>query len=254
MKKVTKNYKNFIIHEFDELSSTNSHAFDLAKNKQIFDREVITANTQSAGKGRKGRKWLSEAGNLYFSIVLMPKNTDISQENAPKLSFLAILALKNAILSLKSEKNNKIQLKWPNDLLINKKKSAGILLESAFIGGKCQFLVIGIGLNIKNHPKDVLFESTSLENEGIIAKKDQVLEKFLDEFENLYKSVENLGINKSFQNLRKLWLKEAYKINEELEIKLDNQKIKGIFETIDQDGNLMLRNNKAVKISVGDVL
>lgn len=242
------NYKNFIIHKFDELNSTNSYAFNLAKNNQAFDREIFVADKQTSGRGRLDRKWQSELGNLFCSILLRPKDLKIPVTDSHKLSFLTILALRNSL------NNDKAQIKWPNDLLINGKKVAGILLESDFIDNYLNFAVIGVGVNITSHPDNVLFEATSFANEGIAINKDEFLRRFLDEFEKLYKFVENFGIAEAFKNIRKSCVKDAYKLGEKVEINLGDKKVSGIFEDIDENGGLVLRDDdKKFSISFGDV-
>ena len=249
-----KNYKNFTIHQFEEIDSTNSHAFNLTRENKLFDREVVVANKQISGRGRLDRKWESQAGNLFCSIILRPKTLKIPSHSAHKLSFLTILALKNAILAIDKKSENKIQLKWPNDLLINGAKASGILLENSFSGDFVDFAIIGVGVNIKNYPQNTLFKATSFENEKIEISKDSFLEIFLDEFEILYNFIEKFGIDEAFVNIRKLWLKNAYKLNETVEVNLGSKKYSGVFEDIDKNGSMVLRkDNKKLEISFGDV-
>lgn len=242
------NYKNFLIHKFEELESTNSYAFFLAENKQIFHNEVIVANKQSNGKGRKNRNWVSVDGNLYFSLALQPK---ISPHISSEVSFLSAIALRNAVSFFDKNQENKIELKWPNDLLINQKKVAGILLESKFIGQECQFLIVGIGVNIKDFPANSIFQASSLFHENLKTDKESFLKIFLDEFSKIYEIWQNFG----FTKIINLWLKNAYKLGEEIEVKLDEEKIRGIFVNLDKNANLILKTlDKEIKINVGDVL
>lgn len=241
-----KNYKNFIIHEFDQLESSNKTAFEMAENGKIFENEIILAKTQTAGKGRKDRNWVSPQGNLYFSLVLKPK---IAIEKIHQISFLAICALQIVVEKL-VEKNVEVKNKWPNDLLINNKKCAGILLQSKLNEKNCEFVILGIGLNLVSSPDNVIFEAGNLKEFNVETSPNQMLEKFLDEFEKIYQNY----LDFSFKNIRNLWLKNAYKLGEEILIKLDEKEIKGIFEDLDEDGNLILENkNFLEKISFGDV-
>ena len=220
----------------------------MAENKQIFHNEVIIANQQNKGKGRKNRNWVSVNGNLYFSLVLQPK---ILPNIASEISFLSAVSLKNAVSFFDKNQANKIELKWPNDLLINQKKVAGILLESKFIGQECQFLIVGIGVNIKDFPENVMFPATSLFHENLNIDKAKFLEIFLDEFSKIYEIWQNFG----FAKIRNLWLKNAYKLTEEIEVNLGEEKVRGIFVKIDENANLILKTpNEEIKINVGDVL
>jgi len=249
-----RHYKKFTIHQFDEIDSTNSHAFNLTKNRTYFDREVVTSDQQISGRGRLDRKWESGLGNLFCSIILKPQTLKIPFQSAHKLSFLTIIALKNAILSIDRKMSKKVQLKWPNDLLVNGKKISGILLESSNKDGFVDFAIIGIGVNITNYPQNVLFDATSLKNEGIEIDKNDFLEILLDEFETLYKLIERFGINETFLNIRKLWLKDAYKLNAEVEVNLGDKKVVGIFDDIDEEGSLvLLSKNEKIKINFGDI-
>ena len=249
-----KSYKNFTIHQFEEIDSTNSHAFNLVKSNKAFDREVVVADEQSSGRGRMDRKWKSTPGNLFCSIIVKPQILKIPSHSAHKLSFLAILALSEAVSAINKNEANKIQLKWPNDLLINGKKVSGILLESHFLGDFVDFAIIGVGVNIVDHPQNTLFEATSLFGEGIETNRDGFLEIFLDEFDKLYEFTEKFGFDEAFKNIRKSWLKNAYKLNEKVEVNLGKERISGILEDIDKDGSMVLRqNSEKIIISFGDV-
>jgi BirA family biotin operon repressor/biotin-[acetyl-CoA-carboxylase] ligase len=249
-------HKNFVIHEFESLKSTNSHAFELANLKKITDGEIILAKSQTGGRGRQNRSWSSPAGNLYFSLFLQPK---ISAQKIPQISFVAIVALKLAIEKLAPLDEplrqaqgllGDLKLKWPNDLLIDRKKVAGILLESKISGKNSEFVILGIGVNIDSNPDNVIFPATNLKNFGIKISPQELLKNFIDEFEKIYKSWLDFG----FENIRKLWLKNAYHFQKEITITLDNKQIKGIFENFDEEGNLILKTaEKTLKISAADM-
>ncbi len=232
-------HQDFVIHEFLELESTNKTALELAQLGKISDREIILAKQQSAGRGRQNRSWISPAGNLYFSLLLLPK---ISVEKIPHLSFVGITALRLAVKNSVS--------KWPNDLLIEEKKVAGILLESKISGGNCDFVALGIGVNLISNPSETIFPASNLKNFGIEISPQEMLKNFLNEFEKLYQNWLNFG----FAGIRQLWLQNAYRLNEEIKIKLDGEEIAGVFSGMDEEGNLILnREGKILKISVGDV-
>ena len=244
-----KTYKNFTIHQFEELESTNKTAFELANLRKIFDSEIILAKKQKAGKGRKDRIWSSPSGNLYFSLILQPK---ITIEKISLISFVAAAALKIAIEEIFNDKKTsaKISLKWPNDLLIDEKKCAGILLESKLNQKTCEFVILGIGVNIDSNPDNVMFPATNLRKFNIEITPENLLEKFLDQFEKIYKNFLDFG----FAGVRQLWLNNAYKLKEKISLKIDDKEISGIFEDLDELGSLVLKDsNGLVKISVADV-
>jgi BirA family biotin operon repressor/biotin-[acetyl-CoA-carboxylase] ligase len=238
-------HRNFTIHQFEELKSTNSHAFELARLGQIFDREIIVAASQKSGRGRKDRKWESPIGNLYFSLVLQPKT---ALEKIPQISFLAIVALRLAIEKIAPQ--NSVKNKWPNDLLIDEKKIAGILLESEMQNNEARFVILGIGVNLISNPENTIFPAGNLKNFGIKISPENLLKNFLDEFEKIYQNWLDYG----FAGVRKLWLKEAFRLQEKISVKLDEKAIEGIFEDLDLEGNLLLKSGgKTIKITTADI-
>lgn len=245
----TWTHGNFIIHEFAELESTNKTAFELANLHKISDREIILTNSQTNGRGRENRVWSSPMGNLYFSLLLKPK---ISLEKIPLISFVAITALRIAVEKIFAEFGivASLENKWPNDLLINKKKCAGLLLESKNNNQNCEFIIIGIGLNIDSNPNQTIFPATNLKNFNIQISSQIALKKFLDEFENLYENFLTYG----FKGTRQIWLESAYNLKKEITVRLDGKEISGIFSDLDEKGNLILEKDKeTIKINVGDI-
>ncbi|MBM5782373.1 MAG: biotin--[acetyl-CoA-carboxylase] ligase [Pelagibacterales bacterium] len=242
----TSNYKQFTIHHFEELRSTNDTAFLMAQNQEIFDFEIILANSQSSGKGRNERNWNSPNGNLYFSLVLKP-NLEIAK--IPQISFVAIAALRIAIEKINIQ-NLEIKNKWPNDLLINQKKVAGLLLESKFSQNSCNFVIVGIGLNLISNPDNTIFPSSNLKDCGIAITKEKILELFLDQFTEIYNNYLSYG----FKGIRNLWLKEAYLLDKEIKAKNGSEEITGIFKDLDEEGNLLIEVSGVVrKILAADI-
>jgi BirA family biotin operon repressor/biotin-[acetyl-CoA-carboxylase] ligase len=246
-------FKNFIIEEYDTLESTNKLAFELALNNKINERHVITAKVQSKGRGRYDRIWESKAGNLYFSLLLRPK---ISIEKIPHFSLLAINALHLAVKKMIADYGINLpqitlQNKWPNDLLLNGKKIAGMLLESSVNQQRVEFIIIGIGLNLNCHPAIARFAADNLKNFNVNINRKEALEIFLEQFDELYASYLTYG----FAALRNLWLKSAYKLKEEISVGRDEKsKIKGIFDDLNKDGNLILQiDGKKIMINAGEI-
>jgi BirA family biotin operon repressor/biotin-[acetyl-CoA-carboxylase] ligase len=245
-------YKNYIIDHYQELDSTNKLAFEMAQNGQINDRHIIVADRQTNGRGRYKRIWQSETGNLYFSLLLRPK---ILAAKISELSFVAIAALRLAIESLLiSQKhhslNLKIENKWPNDLLINHKKVAGLLLESSISQDNVNFVIIGIGLNLTTNPDNAIFPASNLKDFNLILDQQRGLEIFIDQFEILYQNYLDFG----FKNIRNLWLKAAYRLGEEIIVNNQDSQITGIFKDLDNNGNLILQcQQKIITINAADI-
>ena len=182
------------LKKFKIVKSTNDIAIKLIK-KNISGPILITTQRQTGGRGRIGKKWVSKKGNLYLTIYF-----EIDQK---KINFKHYAVLNAYLLKYIIRKNysNQVQIKWPNDLLIQKKKICGILQEVLKIGKK-NFLIIGIGINTNLNPKTKQFNSISLKD---ITKKKinnkKLLENIKKEYENLLRRLKTY----SFQELKKMY-------------------------------------------------
>ncbi len=235
-------YKNFTIKHFEQVESTNSLALSLARTYQIDHNHIILTDSQTGGKGRMGRSWASPVGNLYFSLALKPQKSIATNS---QLSFVAAVAMGLAIAEF-SKDAKEINYKWPNDILLEGRKVAGILLES-----DADFVILGIGINIKSHPEQTSYPACNLDGQGFeITDKINLLEKFLDNFSNLYQKWLDFG----FTPIRNLWLERAFNLNQEIAVNLPNQSLRGIFRNLDEQGNLLLEiNNQIQLIASGEV-
>lgn len=168
---------------YRETDSTNVRIHQLAK-EGLPEGTVVWADYQSSGKGRRGRSWESPAGtNLYFSILLRPQ---ISPEKAPMLTLVMAYSTAKAIqIHLGMEP----QIKWPNDLILNKKKICGILTEMHLKGQEISDVVIGVGINVNvtDFPEELKDKATSLYLErGRKADREELLQQVLKEFGKQY--------------------------------------------------------------------
>ncbi|MDH3974248.1 MAG: biotin--[acetyl-CoA-carboxylase] ligase [Deltaproteobacteria bacterium] len=179
-----------VIHYYREISSTSVKAFDLA-HLGAAEGTVVVAESQSRGKGRRGRVWLSPGGkNIYTSIILRPP---LAPPDAPKLTLVAAVALAETISSfVKGTSIECARIKWPNDILLGKKKCAGILTEMKCNGNDVDFVVIGIGINVnmkEDHmPPDLLSPATSMSMEaGQLISRGALLRDLYRNIESWYK-------------------------------------------------------------------
>ncbi|OUS15021.1 biotin--[acetyl-CoA-carboxylase] ligase [Rhodospirillales bacterium 47_12_T64] len=239
---------SFNLHSRDEVGSTNDEVRLLAE-QGAQDGTIVWALRQSAGRGRQGRTWVSPEGNLYFSILLRPT---VSIAEAANISFVASLGLADAVRKFAPEFN--ITLKWPNDVLIDGKKVSGVLLESkANTLGKLEYLIMGIGINLKHYPEDARYPATSLleKNTGSTLKPGEMLEAFLNNFDPWYK----LWNKEGFGSVRVAWLDQAHGVGDKIYVRLPGETLSGRFVTIDQDGalDLDLDSGKQRLITAGDV-
>jgi len=214
------------IKQFNSLESTNTTARDYEPGT------VVMAEEQSAGRGRYGRVWQSPKGNLYASFVF-PKN----QANDKYLSFLTGLALAESLPEFS------VRLKWPNDVLLDRKKVAGILLESAE-----DKIIVGIGVNLVSNPvKNMLYPTTNL---GGRLSPIALVKRLIIQYTALQSVLEQKGFNK----IRKRWLDLADGVGEVVSVHLPDKELIGVFKDISEDGALILKTEKGkFSIMAGDV-
>jgi BirA family biotin operon repressor/biotin-[acetyl-CoA-carboxylase] ligase len=234
--------EGFRLHHYDTIGSTNDEAKALARAGAP-DGTLVWAREQTAGRGRRGRSWLSPPGNLYLSLVLRPEG---APARAAQLGFVAALGLGDALAPLVLGHTPtalggpalQVRYKWPNDLLANGKKLAGILLESENAAkGRVDFVVVGIGVNIVHAPRDVEFPATSLEAEGVVGTTPAVLlEGFLRDFSGWARRWRDEG----FAPIRAAWLGAASGLGERVRVRLDRDTLLGRFQGLDDDGALVL--------------
>lgn len=234
---------------FDQIDSTNLEAKRVAKTNRSRDF-VIWSKSQSSGRGRGSKKWESGNGNLLLSILLN-RNIDIKQQ--PQLSFVTAIAVYETIKQIahSSVVNLDIRLKWPNDVLVNGQKIAGILLESFNING-VNPLIIGIGININNLPNHIDQSATSLVDEGIdILDIRYVLDILITNFDKYF----DIWQEQTFTAIRTIWLSNAAKLNQEVIISDGRNPVIGIFRDMDDNGNIVIETSDGKKRTMltGDV-
>ena len=225
--------EGFRLHRYETLGSTNDEAKALARAGAP-EGTLVWAGEQTAGRGRRGRIWLSPPGNLYLSLVMRPAG---APSRAAQLGFVAALGLGDALAALAGPALH-LRYKWPNDLLANGRKFAGILLESeTSANDSVDFVVVGIGVNIVCAPGDVEFPATSLAAEGVAGVTPPVLlEGFARHFEGWARRWGEAG----FAPLRMAWLARASGLGERVRVRLERSTLFGRFLDLDDDGALVL--------------
>jgi BirA family biotin operon repressor/biotin-[acetyl-CoA-carboxylase] ligase len=232
---------------YERLASTNDEAKRLAR-EGAEEGTTVWAREQSAGRGRHGRQWIGIPGNLFVSFILRP---DCPPAAASQLGFVAALALGDAIGG-SAPPLAELRCKWPNDVLLNGRKLAGILLESeARMSEALDWLVLGVGVNIVAHPTGTDYPTTSLRDEGCLAlDAAELLQSFAGHFPGWYETWQDKG----FAPIRTAWLPRAVGIGEVISVRLDRQRIEGRFLGIEIDGALALETGAgARRIAAGDV-
>ncbi|KGP75563.1 biotin--acetyl-CoA-carboxylase ligase [Desulfosporosinus sp. Tol-M] len=239
MKALTTTSLGSKIYLEDELESTNGRAKELARQGG-FQGQVVLARCQSSGRGRLQRHWESPIGGLWMSVVLRP---NLSLADASKVTLAASVAIADAFEELFSLR---IGIKWPNDLIFNGLKIAGILGEVVGEWNTVQTLILGIGINV-NFPRERLSPLLNATTLFEILKYDVDLNKLAATILiNLDKQVIFLE-KKEFEELRVRWLKRAVSLGEEVRIMLGEQVIQGIFKGITIDGALLLETEDGEK-------
>jgi BirA family biotin operon repressor/biotin-[acetyl-CoA-carboxylase] ligase len=230
------------------LESTNETALARARGGERGPL-WITALRQTAGRGRHGRTWVSEPGNLYATLLL----TDPAQPpRAAELSFVAGLAVHDAILGLAPTLRSGVAIKWPNDILIDGKKCAGILIEGESMPGRPAAVAVGIGVNCAHHPEGLAFPATDLAAHGLSIAPQELFRALS---RTMSERLTEWARGDDFAAIRSDWLRRAAGIGGDLRVVVGDEAREGRFETLDGAGRLVLRQSDGTiaTISAGDV-
>jgi len=237
------------IYHYDNVSSTNDVAKEIAK-KDDKEKIVVLAETQTSGKGRLGRSWISPKGGLWFSIVMRPQ---ISPKEALKLTFTTSSAVAKTIQQMFGLKT---EVKWPNDVLVKGRKICGILTEASTRESMVEFVVIGVGINanmdLTSFPSNLRGSVTSLKHElRHEVRRKALTNNLLQNFEHRYKRLQQ----GRWSTLLQEWKGMATFLGEQVEVTSFDEVIVGEAWDVDDDGGLILRLENGVlkKVVAGDV-
>lgn len=204
----------------------------------------IMARHQTGGRGRRGRPWIMPAGNLAATLIYRPWATPAE---AAKRSFLAANALFQALAM--AAPGARLALKWPNDVLLNGGKVAGILLESAGTGRMVDWLSVGIGVNLADAPVR-LAEGGSADPVSLRGETGVEIapEAFLTLLADAYATQEAKLATFGFARIREDWLAHAARLGDVIVARTATAEHVGVFETVDPDGNLVLATGEGLQI------
>jgi BirA family biotin operon repressor/biotin-[acetyl-CoA-carboxylase] ligase len=235
------------MYVYDNISSTNRKAKEFAK-KGADEGTIVVAKHQTKGRGRFDRVWESPEGGVYLSIILRPSCTPDKTTLFPLLISLVVSETIN-MYSLQSN------IKWPNDVLVNGKKIAGILLESEVIKNEVKYVILGIGINLNNDinllSEDIRLKSTSVSKEiGVTIDYNLFIKHLLINFYRYYL----IFCNKDFDTIITKWKLLSDTIGKRVTIKTLHEQVTGKAIDVDQSGFLILNINhrKLKKITSGD--
>lgn len=215
---------NYKLVSFDKIPSTQTYALGLVSRGAAHDHTIIMANAQSAGRGRYRRTWISHHGNLYASFIFS------ADERDPRLSYVVAVAVADTLLSFGVH----AKIKWPNDILIDGKKVCGILIEYAG-----NFVIVGIGINIKTNPTIPEYPTTRLDN-YVHIDRNSLLNKLMRNLDR-WRCTE-------FASVRARWMDMAAGLNRMVKYRGDMVELIGINE----NGALVLRDKTRYILAYGD--
>ena len=238
---------NVPIVAFDEIDSTNAEARRRGDAGDLGPL-WITALRQSAGRGRRGRNWETGQGNLAATHFF---TTDLSPGDIAQHAFIAALAV--ADLAAHYAPASAVSVKWPNDVLITGRKTAGILIESSGRPGGGHWVAIGIGVNLSRPPADATFPATAF-SEHMTAPPPSPSEA-LETLSAVFERWRLLWRRAGFPPIVEAWTKRAHGLGEACTARLPNETVEGVAEGIDGDGALRLRvsTGQVRRITAGDV-
>ncbi len=232
-----------------ELGSTMDEAARLA-GEGADDGTVVIAERQSAGRGRQGRSWVSQPGNLLLSVLFRP-----SMAQLPYISIIGGLATARAV---RKQAGLDPRIKWPNDLMLNGRKAAGILAESAIVGQSVCYAVLGIGINVAPIPSDaqeIAAVACSVnEAAGREVAREFLLRQLLIELDDLYRRLPTGGQDTGANPLAE-WSQLLETIGRRVTATFRDESVTGEAVGVDDTGNLLLRTNDSeiMTLTAGDV-
>lgn len=235
---------------FDEVDSTNDIAMEMGA-KGAEDGLVVVAESQSHGKGRLGRTWISPKGvNLYVSILLRP---GFSPHQASALTMMASVATATAIIRTTGLD---VEIKWPNDILVGRKKVSGILTEMNAEEERIHYVVIGVGVNVnmkeEDFPDNLRMPAASLmECKGGRVDRSDLLCALLESMDSNFEALKNEGV----MSIIPKWRKLCGTLNKKIKIVLPGDVITGVAEDVTQEGGLVITIEEGLTrvIYAGDV-
>ncbi|MDE1992917.1 MAG: biotin--[acetyl-CoA-carboxylase] ligase [Rhizobiaceae bacterium] len=243
-----KSLSDFRHDALSETTSTNSECVERARAGDLGNLWV-TAARQTGGRGRRGRTWVSEPGNLYASLLLIDP---APMDRLGSLPLAVAVAVHQAVRSVLPAGAEPVEVKWPNDILIGRKKTCGILIEGEALPDGRYALVIGIGINVAVKPDNPLYPVTCLREQGASVSADEL---FAHLYASMAEALQAWDKGRGIREITARWRAVACGIGEKITVNLPDRSISGHFAGIDDNGLLMLDtgSGKIMPIAAGDV-
>lgn len=254
----------FRLAAFDSVGSTSIEA-DIAAKEGDPGNIWFTALQQTAGRGRRGRVWDTPHGNMAASLLLRP---EFDPADGALLGFVAGVALNRALNTIlpaatiktgidgadgqSKGRTARIALKWPNDVLADGAKLAGILLEASSTGAHGPAIVVGIGVNVVSAPKDVPYPATSISALGLSTSAEMIFSTLAEHWVDVFALWDQ---GRGTAALLDEWRAGAAGMGSDVAIKTHGSVVRGVFEMIDADGRLIVKTDDGQRhpIAAGDV-
>ena len=247
----------------ETVGSTNQLALERARQGDP-GKLWIVSKRQESGRGRRGRNWETPHGNLAATLLLVGRG---ELKLAATLGFVAGLALSDALAAIvpngrigigadggqaANPGRGRFELKWPNDVLADGAKLAGILLESAQLDSGRYALAIGVGVNVVAHPEGLPYPATSLAALGAEANAEVLFLALSDAWTS---NARDWDEGRGLARIRSNWLARAAGLGSDVAVRVDGNVVRGIFETIDDDCRFVIRSRggEVIRIAAGDV-
>ena len=255
----------FRLVEFAEAGSTNQEAIAAARAGDAGRCWFVTMR-QTAGRGRRGRDWKAPDGNLAATLLLRVPHDPMT---AATLGFVAGLSLDEALRAIAPDlqlkvgldgfdgagapgRADRLRLKWPNDVLLDGGKLAGILLEAEPLTEGGFAVAIGIGVNVVAAPEGLPYPAASLSSLGYAISAPRLFVALADAFASVLRVWDE---GRGFASVRRLWLDRAAGLGEDVAVRIGDRIVSGVFETIDEEGRLVIRSSqgKVRTVAAGEV-
>lgn len=236
------------IFKFDAVNSTNDLLLKWAENKSTPNGSIIWALNQYKGKGQHGNTWESKAGkNLMFSMLIRHNGMSIMEQ------FIFNKAISVALLKSLHVISPEFKIKWPNDIYLNGKKIAGVLIENSIKGKYIDYSVVGIGVNVsqKKFPENLENASSIITETGIVIELENLLYQIVDHIEYFVSYIQR----KQCRKILKIYLKNLFRKDTISVFKKDNKKFNGIIRGVDEFGRIKieLENEEIVLFNNGEI-
>ena len=238
------------VYYFNTIDTTQNFAMEIVTRNNM-NGTIIIAKKQTGGRGRMKRKWKSPVGGIWMSIIIHPKFSVSLTTLVPIAISLALCIAIEKTLKIKPE------LKWPNDVTVNGKKVAGILVDASIVSNEIEYMIIGVGINFKIKPIELanaIKKTPNFYGVTTLVKKDvnslPLLHQFLYELENVFQMIDSMQTRKIVNQ----WTKRSSTIGRNVSIVTVNGNINGKAVKIDNDGALLISKGKKIeRILAGDI-